>query len=325
MPRARALIFAAMLGGCGRCASEPVAIDAGAPETSAITTSGASVTYDCAGVEPETADDACDARRKPTDDLVDLSEQLPEIAAEHVPDLAKYWARAKSALDGAERVDIASLGAEERVLVQNAALHVALVSAGNDGALASRAKAFVRKLAFHDRPRAEPEGLEAWLGPKDAWEDRTTPMKPLFHERIFHETRVLRLVRTKTVRANFAQLVAIDDAGAPFVTGVVAAIEMRRGFGRDAPACVILASPARVRCKSRGGLQSSPNASGFPQSHFLAHDGDLLVRCNGCYTANDTAMSFTLSPLAPEETAAVLADRRDATLHELAIEYAKIP
>jgi hypothetical protein len=298
----------------------PAPKEAAAP----VTPSDATVLYDCEGVEPANAD-ACDEARKPGDDLVELSEQLPEIAVEHVPKLEAYWARAARALDAAERVSPSSFTTEERVLVQNAALHVALVSAGENASLSSRAKAFVKKLAFHDHPRAEPEGLEAWLGPSASWEERTTPMKPLFHETIFHDTRVLRIVRTKTLRANFAQLVAIDDAGVPFVTGVVAAIEMRRGWRPEAPACVVLASPARVRCKSHGGLQAQPNASRFPQSHFLAHDDDLLVRCNGCHTANDTAMGFTLQTLAPEETHAVLAARRDAALNALTIAWAKLP
>lgn len=332
LSRVRWCILALALSSCGRCTAEPAPVDANAPvdardaadATIPRVAPAELVTYDCEGVEPTSAQ-PCDEARHPIDEIVELSEQLPEIAADHRPDLARYWARGRAALASAESVVPEALTPNERVLAQNAALHLALASAGSDAALASRAKALVKKLAFGAHPRAQPEALDAWLGPSPAWTDRTSSLSPLFHESIFYDTRVVRLVRTKTLRANFAQLVAIDEAGVPFVTGVVASIEMRRGFGRDAPACVVLASPSRVRCNKLGGLAAAPNASHFPQSHFLAHDGDAHVRCNACHTAEDAVMGFTLSPLAPEEASAVLATRREAVLKKLATEYGAIP
>jgi hypothetical protein len=324
-----ALLFALALSGCGRCGA-PVGTnaDAAPPATrwaarASASASSDTVRYDCAGVEPP-GGEGCGGR-KAEDDLIDLSERLPEVAAEHAAPDASYWTKAEAALAPAETVDPASLTTEERVLVQNAALHLALVSATLAPKLARRAKALVKKLAFRERPAAEPAGLEAWLGPSSEWQERTSPMKPLFHEQIFHDTRVLRLVHTKTLRANFSQLVAIDESGTPFVTGVVGSIEIRRGFGRDAPACVVLASPARVRCRKLGGLAAAPNASRFPQSHFLGHDDDFSVRCNGCHASEDTVMGFTLSNLAPEEVASVLAARREAALRALTTAYASIP
>lgn len=298
------LLFAFV--GCKRC--NETAVDL--PEASV----SSGVVYDCAGFGPAPPRDC--SSREPSDDLVDFAERLPEIEASHFPPDPAYWTRAEAALAAAESASTASL--EERVLVQNAALHLSLAAGSPAPTLAARAKALVKKLAFKERPPAEPVGLEAWLGPASEWHERSVTTSPLFHEAIFLHTRTLRLIHTPSIRANFAQLVAVDDGGKPFVTGVVASIEIRRGFATDSPACVVLASPARVRCKSAGGLEAVASPDRFPQTHFLAHD-ETRVRCNGCHPgpSSDVVMGLRLIDVSPADVAGTLDARRIAVLRKL--------
>src|SRR6185295_8800728 len=112
------------------------------------------------------------------------------------------------------------------------------------------AMVLVRRLAFvpEERPIRSAESIEAWLGPRAGWTERTKA-SPLFHEVVQQHTRVFRLVKTPSLRANFSELVAVDTRGAPFVTSVVGSIEIRRGESADSAACLALTSPARLRVR----------------------------------------------------------------------------
>jgi hypothetical protein len=247
------------------------------------------VVYDCAGIDPGAA---C-AGSAPSDDLLAIPNIVSEIAARHFPPDSSFWERPTRALTAAEGVDPSD--ALERIALQNAALYLALASAPHEPALSARARRLAKKLAF---PAAKHPvtalDIDAWIGPENERIERTPPNLPLMHENVFEDTRMVTLVRTKTLRANFARLVAFDDAGEPFVTNVVGAIEIRRGLEQDARECVLEIDAARLRCKMLGGLAPAPLAS-LSQSHFLSHDDAGHVRCNSCHQSPDTVINLPLS------------------------------
>src|SRR6185295_2516311 len=146
------------------------------------------------------------------------------------------------------------------------------------------AMVLVRRLAFvpEERPIRSAESIEAWLGPRAGWTERTKA-SPLFHEVVQQHTRVFRLVKTPSLRANFSELVAVDTRGAPFVTSVVGSIEIRRGESADSAACLALTSPARLRCGAFGGLIDVHDVGELPRSHFTSRDEHGFLKCNDCH------------------------------------------
>jgi hypothetical protein len=315
------LLFACvvLLGACRRSTPTGASDAAPVPSTSAVAqrTTG-DVVYDCSSIEPSPVG-SCDAGASPVFDLIALSDKLTEVAAEHERPKPAYWAHAEAIVTSAERVSVASLSPRERIAAQNAALHLSFVAAPE-----VRARDLVARLAFPraSRPESvEPDrAIERWLGPREQWTERTTAMRPLMHESIFFTTRVLRLVRTKTLRANFAQLVAIDDAGNPYITSVVGSIELRRGFDGDARACVVLLGASRVRCDQEiGGLEAVVSPSALPQSHFLAHDDSGHVRCNNCHAPEtpDVDFGMAIKDVTADERTATLDERRNVVLRKL--------
>jgi hypothetical protein len=251
-----------------------------------------SVRYDCDGIEPNPMEGPCESSA-PGDDLIAISDELAEVTAGHAPPSSGYWGPATHALDRAESVDPATLAIEERVALQNAAFHLARVSTGLVPALAERARKLVKRLAFRERPVIIAD-LEPWLGPKSEWTQRSVPIVPFVHEQFFASTRVLRIVRTKIIRANFSQLIAFDQSGKPFVTNVIGSIEIRRGFAADATACVIAIDPARLRCKRLAGMRAIRAVKDLPRSPFLGHY-DTTVKCNSCHFKPDEAAGLKVS------------------------------
>jgi hypothetical protein len=299
---------------CGR--TTEAALDAGAPAHAAD--DPPVVAHDCSGLAPDVA--KCAETAAPWDELTLLSERLTELPARHTPPEDGWWAPMDAALARAEAA--ADLRGDERIVVQNAALFLAL-SAGQRGQrrLAERAFGLVRRLAF--APDERPESLEAdpalgaWIGPREAWIERTRE-PPLMHESLHAFTRVFRLVRTPALHANFSQLVAIDTRGAPFVTRVVGSLEIRRGETDDAAACVALPRPSFVRCGVGAGL-SPARLSELPSSHFLQRDDTGHLRCNNCHGPAGTMTDSVLGTrdLSALEAPADLAARRAVVLDRL--------
>ena len=171
------------------------------------------MTLDCGDFGPRELP-VCPKDARPWDALVRLADRLTEIAARHDPPTAEFWVPFRSALDAAAAALPGEATPSERIAAQNASLLLALEAEPHAPDLARRAMALVRTLASTIAPAmgsSEPDpGIESWLGPRASWTERTRPMVPLFHEAVFAFTRVFRLVRTPTSRANFSQLVAID-------------------------------------------------------------------------------------------------------------------
>jgi hypothetical protein len=307
------------------------------------------VLHDCNGLEPSPPK-ACALSVEPWDGLVRRAERLTEIAAMHLPPEDAWWADFEAALGAAEGARPEAMTASDRVAVQNAALFLALSAArdarlppvqnGPPGAnekrilrdrerLASRAMAVVRRLAFPPDARpasddADPT-LEAWLGPRAGWVERTLAGGPSFHQSVHGYTRMFRLVRTPTLRANFSQLVAVDTHGDPFVTSVVGSLETRRGFEPSARACVALPSPELTRCGASAGLAAVRDVSTLPHSHFFDRDDrdtQGRLRCNECH---GPGIAFSEGhDLAPDAVAGDLATRRTSLLGELRTRFAPL-
>ncbi len=276
--------------GCRACATDPPepshrtadSSDASSPEPRDDL-----VRVDCDGLEPRV--DACPASRGDGDALIRFSEKLTEVPARHLPPPPTFWDEGRAAVQAASPLAAPAMGYAERVHVQNAALHLALAAAhAGEGELSHAAVAVVRKLAFpvDGRPRRAPPpaSLEAWLGPSASWTERSKP-GPMFHETVFSETRLLRMVRTPSLHANFTELLAVDAAGHPFLTSVVGSIEIRRGDENTAPACVALASPERMRCGAAAGVAAVRDVSALPKNHFFGRAAGGRLPCNGCHSA----------------------------------------
>lgn len=311
---------------CGGSRASTTTSDAQTPAalgaaTGADTANDRFVVHDCVGLAPEVTTCADARAAAPADPLVVGAELLTEIPARHNPPPEEWWSRLDVAMELAEQARLESLGVDERVAVQNAALFVALAAEhAEQHARAVRAMALVRRLAFPAGARPESldadPGLARWLGPQGAWVERTRAPH-LFHELVHANTRVFRLVRTPALHANFSQLIAVDDRGAPFVTRVVGSIEVRRGTSQDAPACVALSSPARLRCGQAAGLEVA-DVPHLPKNHFFTRDDRQRLACNGCHGAAGTMADDVLGTrdLAPADVPSDLATRRQAVLDE---------
>ena len=315
---ALAFVLAACRGGCRRSVAEEP-IEASPPATSADDPT--LVVHDCVGLGA--APPACPASLAPWDDLVQASERLTEIPARHTPPPDEFWARLDEALGRASSARLEDMRANERVAVQNAAVFLAISAKGTKDALATRARALVKRLAFpaDTRPAStEPDaGLDDWLGPRADWTERTSAASPLMHESVHRLTRVFRLVRTPVLRANFSQLVAIDDRGEPFVTSVVGSVEIRRGVRREAHACVLLPDAARLRCGTGGGLAPVADLGALPQSHFLGGGKKGMLRCIMCHGATNQGADLSIGTFDVDAGAAheELATRRARVLASL--------
>jgi hypothetical protein len=332
----------------GACADQ---VAPGAEEPDAIVTTldapvareeGNTVLHDCNGLEPSSPS-TCIQGALPWDGLVHRAERLTEIAAMHGPPEDAWWTDFDAALGAADGARPEAMTVPDRVAVQNAALFLAL-SAASDARLpplasgppsanekrvlrdreklAWRAMALVRRLAFPPDARPlsdDPDPtLQAWLGPRAGWVERSLAGGPSFHQSVHGYTRLFRLVRTPTLRANFSQLVAVDTNGDPFVTSVVGSLETRRGFEPSARACVALPSPELARCGASAGLAAVRDVSTLPHSHFFDRDDRDVqgrLRCNECH---GPGVAFSEAhDLAPDAIAGDLAARRASLLGEL--------
>lgn len=315
-----AIALAAFVAGCRKepppPPAPPPAVDA---SSSFSALSGGLTRLECAGIAPIEEGGTCAASARPTDALVHASEKLADLFGMHHPPPAEWWVPMRTALDSAHDVDPKTMSIAERVTVQNAALHIA-VAAKDDLALARDALALVDRLAFTAAERSAMVGkeidLSSWLGPPGERIERTR-RAGFVHEEAAHHTRVTRIVKTPRLRANFSELIAIDGDGAPFVTSVVGSIEIRAGRGFDAPACVALQSPERVRCNLFEGLREPATLADLPGGHFLRRDHHGHLRCNDCHgPEGDTGLIGAID-LAPNAVGPELASRRTKALAAL--------
>lgn len=295
---------------------EPASYDA---SSSFSPISGGLTRLECAGIAPIEKPSACADAPRSTDAMIRASERLADLFGMHFPPPSEWWAPARAAVATARDVDPKSMSFAERVAVQNAALHVAVAVGAKDD-LAREALAVVARLAFtpaeRDVAMAQTVDLSSWLGPPSERTERTKTT-PFLHEQAAHDTRILRIVKTPRLRANFSELVAIDTEGAPFATAIVGSIEIRAGRGLDAPACVALQSPDRIRCGLFEGLREPHALDELPGGHFLRRDHHGHLRCNDCHGPEGDAPLIGAIDLAPDDVAAVLATHRRETLGRL--------
>jgi hypothetical protein len=280
------------LVGCRSCEEEAPAVQAvadSAVEEIAPPFSDR-VAYDC-DLEPNPMNGPCESHA-PGDDLIALSDSFTMVTAGHMPPSSEFWGPPTRALEQAESIDPASLVPAERIALQNAALHLERVSLRDLPALSRRAAALVKRLAMAPQPIAT--DLEPWLGPRSDWTFRASSIVPNVHEQFHKETRALRIVRTKTLRANFSKLVAIDPSGKPYVSDVIGSIEIRRGLGLDASACVVVVDPARLRCGKLAGLRAIRSPRDLPRTPFLDHTPD-AVKCGSCHMELDKAAGLPIT------------------------------
>lgn len=315
--------------GCRSCASSPTGSretrEAGAPasfpapEPSVDDSRTDLVRHDCRGIEPVVT--TCPESHGPSDGLVSAAETLTEIPARHEAPGSAFWDGARAALGAAKDVDAAKLAYAERVHVQNAALYLALSAAhASEATLAGDAARLVRRLAFATKERARgsdaARDVATWLGSPATWRERskTTPM---FHETVFRETRLVRIVRTPSLHANYTQLLAVDVEGRPFLTPVVGSIEIRRGEEHTSPACLGMPSLSRVRCDVAAGLAAVTDLRELPKNHFFRGAPEGRLPCNSCHTAkaDDDGMLLGMADVDPGGVVAELA-RREALLVE---------
>lgn len=293
---------------------EPASADA---PSSLDAASGGLDRLDCTGIAPIEEAGTCPTTSRPTDALVRFSERLDELVAMHRPPGLEWWAPGREALDAAKDADPKAMSLAERVSVQNAALRLA-VTAKDD--LARDALKLVERLAFDPTERAAAAALtsdlSAWLGPPSERTERTKTA-PFLHEQVTHHTRVFRLVRTPRLRATFSELIAVDNEGVPFATGVVGSIEIRAGRTLEAPACVALQAPTRIRCGLFDGLREPASLDELPGSHFLRRDELGHLRCNDCHGPNGDSPLVGAIDVAPEGVAEELGYHRRITIMRL--------
>jgi len=191
----------------------------------------------------------------------------------------------------------AALGAEERLVAQNGAL-AASVSLKHEPAEASRALGVVKALALPaadlDRLGADPTPrLEAWLGPRASWCEEWIG-DASFHRSLYRSTLVFRAVHAGDVRAVFGQLVAIDTSGKAHLTPIVAHVEMARGHGPEARACILELDASTQEGESGARLVAQGAAELLPSPLFMV-DGDARV-CGTCHTPGRTMSAYEPNP-----------------------------
>jgi hypothetical protein len=214
------------------------------------------------------------------------------VAAAHPedPGSLEETAALSSALARAEATDPTTVSTLDRIVVQNTALGVAM-RLGDAATTAPAAKRVVQRFAL---PAAELDAmgtapwpaLDLWIGPREGWVDRKGETcgdgRLLMHDRVFQGTRTFRPLRIGGRRALVSQLVAIDTDGLPHVTPAVGQIELRRGLGPGAAACVIEISPDALREGDAGGLRPM-EIDELASTKFVHRMDQGHVGCIGCH------------------------------------------
>jgi hypothetical protein len=246
------------------------------------------------------------------------------VAAAHPEDPGSLAESAalSSALARAEAMDPATVSTLDRIVIQNTALGAA-IRLGDGAGAAPVAKRVVERFAL---PAAELDALgtapwpalDLWIGPREAWVDRKGETcgdgRLLLHDRVFRGARTFRPLRVGGRRALVSQLVAIDTEGRPHVTPVVGQIELRRGLGPGAAACVIEIAPEALREGDAGGLRPM-ELDELASTTFVHRVGEGQVGCIGCHGGGGIG-DFADVPAA--EADLLRQNRRAAALERLA-------
>jgi hypothetical protein len=269
------------------------------------------VPFDCTGFVPASGS-SCATRPVIAPGalaLVGGASHLLEWEADSRPSEDR-WSVLQAAVDAAAALRSDTLSIEQRVVVQNAALRIAIYATQDHRpALVRAALAVVDRLAVPARALAglgETPQLEAWLGPGPKWRLRDRTNRFTLHGTLNQQVKYFRPVLAGTRRAVFSQLVAIDTDGLPHLTPIVGELEMRAGDDPGSAACVAEVELAELACHPPGLVV--PDLMTHPQTHFFRRGAGTDVACNGCHDA-------TTFPVVPEtEAPAQLATEMKALL-----------
>ncbi len=269
--------------------------------------------YDCRWAAP-----AAPARCERVNDaapvlvaLIEASEAF-KIGLHFDATRAKWLHMAATVRDARATLAPARLEFRERVVAQNVALQMALKASfyglqrDSDarGELVREAAALIALLALPPERLRDADadaGLDAWLGPRAAWIEQRIQGDPrIFHEFVNLSTRSFRIVHAGGRRFIFSQLVAIDMEWRPHVTSVIGDIEMRRGLGRDEPACIAEFDPRLSLCDANAGLAAIGRRPIVHLGGYVRVDENGRANCLSCHLDSSGPLGLHLEPLAAD-------------------------
>lgn len=261
------------------------------------------VRFDCSGFLPTSGAGCAVQPEVPpaAAELLRMADKLLAYQAMHDPPEHR-WPRLGAAVDGAATLPLDKLAPAARIVLQNAALRIAVYAARDRQiALARAALAVADQLALPAstlrKLGRDPLAVEHWLGPIGTWRHRDRRNAMTLHARLNLEMMYFRPVLAGQKRAVFGQLLAFDTAGRPHLTPIVDDLELRASADPASAACVAELDLADLLCTGSGLVAALPAL--HPRTHFFRRTTSGEVECNGCHTAD----SF---PLVPEGEAGAL-------------------
>ena len=264
--------------------------------------------YDCDGIRP--------ARVRWPFRVSTVTADLVAVVHPEEPQALAPTEQLSAALARASAMDPGATSTFERIVLQNTALSAAVRASGTDAATAA---AVARRFAL---PAEELEALgtapsselDLWIGPRKGWIDRKGETcgdgRLLFHDRYFHGLRAFRPIRTGSRRALVSQLVALDTEGKPHITPVIGEIELRRGLGPGAAACVVELAADTLRSGVADGLRAM-DVTELGANRFVHRVGARRVGCIGCHEGSGIG---DFADVAVEERETLRANRDAASV-----------
>ncbi len=256
------------------------------------------VRFDCSGFMPTSGAGCAVQPEVPpaAADLLRAAGKLLAYQAMHDPPEHR-WGRLTAAVDGAATLPFDKLAPEARIVLQNAALRIAVyASRDRQAALARAALAVADQLALParalDKLGREPRAVEHWLGPIETWRHRDRRNAMTMHGRLNLEMMYFRPVLAGQKRAVLGQLLAFDTDGKPHLTPIVDDLELRASADPMSAACVAELDLADLLCTNSGLVAVTPAL--HARTHFFRRTTSGEVECNGCHTAD----TFPLVPAA---------------------------
>lgn len=238
-------------------------------------TASAATAYDCAPFEPARLDASPDPRAAELRALGRLADAGALEPRRVSRELAAWVRREPSRYTDVQRVAIQSrlfrLARRSPSTAHRAAAAIAMRRVALSPARAARLES-----------RA-PFGLESVLGSRARWIERATDScgsGPLIHERVAGGGLAFHPIRSGATHALVSQMVHVDTAGFPRITGVIEKVELRVGRDRRATACVLGIDDASLALAVLR-LEPRPVAE-LPPTLFFRRSGDQLdcVRCH---------------------------------------------
>ncbi len=190
----------------------------------------------------------------------------------------------------------------ERVLIQAAAIKIWRAGSERAGELARRVALDSSELSLLDTsPEAD---LLPVLGPAHKWVERRGDAcgSSAVHDRVFNGLLSFRPVRSGSMRALIAQVVAFDDTGHPAVTPFVASVELRTSMRADSPACVLELTGDGLTVMDYPDLEPT---------RFIEPLSNGTLSCGRCHMGDSP---FDLRDLRGEEALSFRYERRQSLL-----------